>query len=105
MVGDGERVAVAVIAELELAFEVGAPQIVGCRACREGRAPRPVAPADAGDQAVAVEHGMDGAGRRHPDVARQATDQQFADLAGPQCGLSRLTRTTRASSWGGSWLA
>ena len=29
MVGDGERVAIAPIAELELAFEVGAPQVIG----------------------------------------------------------------------------
>ena len=39
VVGDGQRVAVAAIAELELALEVGAPQIVGQRrlptaACR-----------------------------------------------------------------------
>jgi hypothetical protein len=29
MVGDGERVAIAAIAKLELALEVGAPQVVG----------------------------------------------------------------------------
>src|SRR5450755_961645 len=32
VVGDGERIAVAAVAELELALEVGAPQIVGCGA-------------------------------------------------------------------------
>ena len=29
MVGDGERIAIAAVAELELALEVGAPQVVG----------------------------------------------------------------------------
>jgi hypothetical protein len=32
VVGNGQRVAVVTIAELELAFEVGAPQIVGADA-------------------------------------------------------------------------
>ena len=36
VVGDGERIAVASIAELELALEVGAPQIVGCAPADSG---------------------------------------------------------------------
>ena len=38
MVGDGQRIAVAAVAELELALEVGAPQIVGRGALRQRRA-------------------------------------------------------------------
>jgi hypothetical protein len=34
MVADGQRIAVVSVAELELAFEVGAPQIIGCQAVR-----------------------------------------------------------------------
>ena len=29
MIGDGQRIAIASIAELELALEVGAPQVIG----------------------------------------------------------------------------
>lgn len=49
MVGDSQRIAVASIAELELAFEVGTPQVIGrstartaaCRA-RDGAGSRRV---------------------------------------------------------------
>ena len=39
-VGDGERVAVAMVAEHELGLEVGAPQLVGLAGPEEGCAPR-----------------------------------------------------------------
>jgi hypothetical protein len=29
MVGDGQRIAVSAVAELELALEIGAPQVIG----------------------------------------------------------------------------
>jgi hypothetical protein len=49
VVGDGERIAVPPIAELELALEVGTPQIIGCGALGERRAARAVAgPAEPG---------------------------------------------------------
>jgi len=38
-------------------------------------------------------------------VAVQPPDQKLADLARPQCGLSRLRETIRLSIWGHSWLA
>ena len=61
-VGDGERVAVAMVGEHELALEVGAPQLVGLAGPGEGCALSLVASATAaGDEAVAVEHGVDGA--------------------------------------------
>ena len=90
MVGDGERVAVAAVAELELALEVGAPQIVGRGACRQRRAVRAVArPAHALDQAMAIEHGMDGAFGGNPDIAGEPADQQLADLARAPMRLAR----------------
>ena len=82
MVGDGQRVAVAAVAELELALEVGAPQIVGRGALGQRRAARAVArPAAAFDQAVAIENRMDGALGWNPDIAVEPPDQELADLA------------------------
>ena len=82
MVGDGQRVAVAPVAELELALEVGAPQIIGRGALGQRRAARAVArPAAALDQAVAIENRMDGALGRNPDIAVEPPDQELADLA------------------------
>src|SRR5882762_11155090 len=43
MVCDGQRVAVPPVAELELAFEVGAPQVIGHGALGQRRAARAVA--------------------------------------------------------------
>ena len=40
MVGDGQWVTVLAIAKLELALEVGTPQIIGKRALRQRRAAR-----------------------------------------------------------------
>src|SRR5438445_8854832 len=82
MVGDGQRIAVSPIAELELALEVGAPQIIGSSARGQRRAACAVArPAAALDQAMAVEDRMDGALGRNLDIAVQPSDQQFPDLA------------------------
>ena len=74
MVGDGQRITVSAITELELALEVGTPQIIGKPALRQRRAARTVArPAAPLDQAVAVEHRMDGAFGGNPDVPVEAT--------------------------------
>ncbi len=82
MVGDGQRIAVPSIAELELALEIGAPQIIRSSARGERRAARAVArPAAALDQAMAVEDRMDGAFGRNPDIAVEPSDQQLPDLA------------------------
>jgi hypothetical protein len=91
MVGDGQRITVSAIAELELALEIGTPQIVGKRALRQRRAARAVArPAAALDLAVAVEHRMDGAFGGNFDVAVEPAHQQFADLAGAPVRLLTL---------------
>ena len=82
MVGDGQWIAVPSIAELELALEVGAPQIIGRGARGQRRAARAVArPAAALDQAMAIEHRMDGAFGRNPDIAVEPSYQQLPDLA------------------------
>jgi hypothetical protein len=98
MVGDGQRIAVPPVAEFELALEVGAPQIIGGCPFGQRRTARAVArPAAALDQAVTIENRMDGAFGRNSDVPIEPPDQQFADLASPQCGFSALRRTIRLS--------
>ena len=106
MVGDGQRVTVSAIAELELALEVGAPQIIGSSARGQRRAARAVARhAGALDQAMAVEDRMDGAFGWNPDIAVQPPDQQFPDLARAPVRLLGLEADNQASIWSGSWLA
>jgi hypothetical protein len=83
VVGDGERIAVAAVAEFEFALEVGAPEVIGESALREGRALGAVAAAaQSADQAMAVEHGVDGTFGWHAEIAGPAADEQFADFAG-----------------------
>src|SRR6476646_9984936 len=82
MVGDGERVAVSSVAELEFAFEVGAPQGINRGALRQRGAMRTVTrPAHALDQAMAVANGVDRAFGRNPHSASKPPDQEFADFA------------------------
>src|SRR5258708_1958567 len=96
MVGDSQRITISPIAELELALEVGAPQIIGSSACGQRRAARAVArPAATLNQAMAVEDRMDGAFGRNPDIAVEPSDQQFPDLAsvsriGPQISVRSI---------------
>jgi hypothetical protein len=82
MVGRGQRVTVPPTAKLELALEVGAPEVIRDSAFREQRAARAMArPAAAPDQAVAIEHRVDGAFGRNPDIAVEQADQKLADFA------------------------
>src|ERR1700751_1305205 len=93
MVGDSQWKAVPAIADLELALEIGAPEIVWRGAGRERRASRPVPrPPRDFDQAVPVEHGVDRALGRNADVAVQSADQTLADLTGTPMGLLALGR-------------
>src|SRR5437879_7826090 len=97
MIGDGQRVTIPAVAELELALEVGAPQIVGAGARGQRRAARAVArPAAALDQAMAVEDRMDGAFGGNPDIAIEPPDQQFPDLAGAPVRLLGLEADNQA---------
>src|SRR3979411_2659138 len=82
MVCDGQRVAVPPVAEFELAFEVGAPQVIGHGALGQRRAARAGAgPPGTLDQAVAIENRMDGAFGRYSDIAAEPPDQELANLA------------------------
>ncbi len=91
VIGDGERVAVTAVAETELTFEVGAPEVVGVGTCREQRSLGAVsAPTHAADQAVTVEHGVNGALGGNAEIAGKAADQQLADLAGAPVRLAAL---------------
>ena len=91
VVGDGQRITVSAIAELELALEVGTPQIIGRRPLRQRRAARAMArPAAALDQAVAVEHRMDGAFGGNLDTG-ESPRQALSILARTPAGMPRLT--------------
>ena len=90
-------IAVLAVAELELALEIGAPEIVGrerrpTAACRSPGA----AAGRSLDQAVPVEHGVDRALGRNADVAVQSADQELADLAGTPMRLLPLERDDQA---------
>src|SRR4029450_13868035 len=75
-------VAVGLVAELELTLVIRAPQLVRYQAGREQCTARSLAPlVHSFDQPMAIEHGMDGADRRHPHVAGHAPEQQLAELA------------------------
>ena len=80
VIGDGQRVAVLLVAEHELALVVGAPESVGRVGGGQWRAASLVAPAfSALDEAVAIERGVDRAHRRRRDH-RVLADQLVADL-------------------------
>src|SRR5580692_4929947 len=82
MICDRQRITVPAIAKLELALEVGAPQLIGSGALRQRRAACAMArPAAALDHAVAIEDRMDRAFGRNPDVAVEPPHQKFPDLA------------------------
>jgi len=81
VVGDGERVAVALIAEQKFALVVGAPQPVRLihRDERGAGEARPPAAAAMRDEAVPIEHRVNGADRGTGDV-RPPLAQALADL-------------------------
>ena len=79
-VGDGQRVTVATIGQHELAFVIGAPEVIGPSRLRQRGALRLVATFTAVlDQAMPIEHCMHGADRRRLDVVVAAA-QLRADL-------------------------
>src|SRR2546425_3573077 len=91
MVGDSQRVAILAVAEPELAFEIGAPQLVGTGSCRQlGTGGRGSGPADRLDQAVPGQDRGDGVLGRHGPAAVQCPQQRFPVLPGAPGGLSPL---------------
>ena len=72
MVSYGQRIAVAAVAELELAFEVGAPQIIRCYALRQRSTGCPVTRStDTLDQAMSMQNRVDRALGRDTQVLVQ----------------------------------
>src|SRR3989442_5441583 len=83
MVGDSQRVAILAVAEPELAFEIGAPQLVGTGSYRQlGTGGTASGPADRLDQAVPVQDPGDGALGRPAHAAGPSPQRQFAEPAG-----------------------
>ena len=83
VIADGQRIAVLLVAELELPLVIGTPKPVGLGGCVERRAFRLIAPAFAADhQAVAIEHRMNRADCRRLDH-RELPDQLVTDLRCP----------------------
>src|SRR5512132_4100192 len=96
MVCDGQRVAVLTIAELELAFEVGAPQMVGrCAGGELGAGCAMTRPADALDQAVPMQNSVNRALGGDAHVLIQAAHQQLANLARAPVWLLALERNNQ----------
>src|ERR1700686_3910057 len=63
VVGDRERITITFIAKLKLALVIGAPEIVGKQAFGQGRSfGSTAAPTHGLDQAMAIEHGVNGRG-------------------------------------------
>ena len=88
MIGDGQRVTIFFVAQQKLAFVVGAPQLVGLLPQRQGRALSLMASAPSAlDQAVAIEHRVDGAAGGNLHLTGKATQQTFADLARAPVGF------------------
>jgi hypothetical protein len=101
MVSHGEWVAVSPVAELELAFEVSAPEIIGLGTFGQGCSGGAVASlAHAQHEAVPIEHGVDGTLGRDPDIAVEAPDQELADLARAPMRLVALEADDQASRAG-----
>ncbi len=115
VVGDGERVAIAAVAELELAFEVGAPEVVRRRPNRERRSGCTMTrPARYLDQPVPMQDGVDRALGRNADIAIQPPDQELADTrvkpehkpcVRPSAACRAWPRRSCSRSGLASWLA
>lgn len=91
MVRHRERIVIAPVAQPELSFEIDAPQVVGLATGRQGCALGAVGPAaEAADQAVAVEDGMDRAAGWDPEIAGKPAHEPLTDLAGARVRLVLL---------------
>jgi hypothetical protein len=87
MIGDRERIAIRTVAEQELCFVIGAPEFVGPFSMRERSALGPATRSSATlDQAMAIEHGMEGAFGGNRNIGESA-QPAFADLTGAPAGV------------------
>ena len=105
MIGDGEGIAVASIAELEFALEVGAPEVVGRDPLRQRRAGGAPTGIQRFDETMPAKDRMDRALGGDAKIAVQLTDEYFPDLAGAPVGLVLLAADDQAFDLPGSWLA
>src|SRR5262249_10954407 len=82
MIGNGQRVAVVMIAQQKFALVIGAPELIRVLAEGEvGALSTTTHPAAALHQAMTIEHGMNGALGWDGDAGESA-EQALADLAG-----------------------
>src|SRR5258708_26095597 len=82
MIGDRQRIAVLAIGEQELALVIGTPQFIGTLANGESGSLGPTTHAAAAlDQAMAIEHRMDGALGR-AENSGESSQQALANPAG-----------------------
>src|ERR1700723_2769944 len=90
MIGDSQRIAVLPIAQQELSLVIGAPQLVGMLAQRQGSSLSTTTQATAAlDQTVPIKDRMDGALGRNLD-ARESPDQALADFPSAPAGVLPL---------------
>jgi hypothetical protein len=87
VVGNSQRIAILVVAQQELAFIVGAPQLVGPLAQRQsGSLSTATQSTAAFDQAMAIQHGMDGTFGRAGNSGESA-QQALTDFASTPAGV------------------
>src|SRR6202041_3058050 len=90
VIGDGQRVAVLPIAQQELSLVIGAPQLIGSLAQRQGSSLSTTTQATAArDQTVSIQDRMDGALGRNLDV-RESPDQALANFPSAPAGVLPL---------------
>jgi hypothetical protein len=90
VIGDGPRIAVLMIPQQELALVIGAPQFIGLLAEGQSSSLSSATHATAAlDQAIAIEHRMDGAFCRNLDAGESA-DQALPDFPGTPAGMLAL---------------
>src|SRR5258708_32282233 len=75
VIGDRQRITVALVAELELALIVGAPQVIRVQASRKWRSLGPCpGPAGPGDQTMSIQDRVNRAMGRNLHRRRQASE-------------------------------
>ena len=90
MIGNGQRIAVLVIAQQKLALVVGAPQVVGLLSQRQCRTLSATTHSAAAlNQSMAIENCMNGALGWNRDL-RESAQQLFADLSSTPAGVLLL---------------
>ena len=83
MIGNRQRIAISSVAQQKFPFVVGAPEFIGVLSQRQARALGSASgTSSAPDQAMSIEHGMNGAAGGNPNLRRKTTQQALPDFAG-----------------------